>query len=121
MIETDDLLKQLVEFMQLALARQPGELMSDEFHAQHARACDALDAWRSQCPWPPHRESAFDRAHRDPTFNSLVQILYGLMLQGEGQYTPTEVREAAMVAMTMIERTRVEPIRFDRPAPEDLP
>lgn len=120
MIETKYLLKQLVEFTRLALARKEGEPMSDEFHAQDARTCDALDAWRSQCPWPPHRESAFDRARRDPTFNTLVQLLYGLMRQGEGQYTPTEVREAAMVAMTMIERMRVEPIRFDpTPAPFD--
>ena len=45
-----------------------------------------------------------DRYRNDPKFAHLVQVLQGFMQSGE--YTPTEIREAAMLAQMHIESVR---------------
>lgn len=51
----------------------------------------------------PNRLPAEDRYHRDPVFHNLVDwMVYHVR---NADYTPTEMREAAMLAMTIHERT----------------
>lgn len=59
-----------------------------------------------------------DRYRRDPAFRTLVDTLYGAIRSAV--YTPTEIREAAMLAQIMYEQERprvwVEPWQArDRP------
>jgi hypothetical protein len=54
------------------------------------------------------RLGVHERYKNDPTFRTIVHAFYDLIAQGET--TPTEVREAAMLALEMYERnTTVRP------------
>lgn len=57
-----------------------------------------------------NRLPAEARYLRDPLFKCLVDAMYGAIRRGE--MTPTEVREAAMLAATMYETIHVNPIIF---------
>ena len=48
--------------------------------------------------------SPHERYMSDPVFHALVHILYQELLKGE--YTPTEVREAALMAQILYEQKR---------------
>ena len=53
-----------------------------------------------------------ERYHEDPAFHSLVDTLTSILL--EGRYTPTEVREAAMLAQLKYESmTPPRPVIFN--------
>jgi hypothetical protein len=54
---------------------------------------------------PLNRLSPEDRYLRDPWFHNLVDLIR-VQLLGGGQFTPTEVREAAILACTMHEQRR---------------
>jgi hypothetical protein len=56
------------------------------------------------------RLPAADRYSRDPAFRSLVDAMYGVIRRGE--MTPTEVREAAILATTKYEMLHVKPLLF---------
>lgn len=56
------------------------------------------------------RLPAADRYMGDVVFKTLVDAMYGIIRRGE--MTPTEVREAAMLAATMYETRHVNPILF---------
>jgi hypothetical protein len=64
---------------------------------------------------PPSRLPAADRYGRDPKFHELVDTLY-LMIR-ESQYTPTELREAVMLAAWMFESRHMRSF-YVEPQPE---
>lgn len=45
---------------------------------------------------------AQERYYRDAAFKQLVDVIYSMIYKAE--YTPTEIREAAMLAAIMVER-----------------
>jgi hypothetical protein len=49
----------------------------------------------------------YDRYMNDPTFRKLVDILLHFMLSQEGSITPTEVREASLIATIKYEERRL--------------
>jgi hypothetical protein len=51
-----------------------------------------------------------DRYLNDPAFHALVDVLYAHVEQG--QFTPTEIREAAMLAQIKYEERHLRPIQF---------
>jgi hypothetical protein len=53
-----------------------------------------------------------ERYQNDPVFHSIVDLL--CMELERGQYTPTEVREAAMLAQIMYEERQPRPVIFTR-------
>lgn len=53
-----------------------------------------------------------ERYHEDPAFRSLVDLL--CVELERGQYTPTEVREAAMLAQIIHEERHPRPTTFTR-------
>jgi hypothetical protein len=57
------------------------------------------------------RPSPHDRYRTDPAFRNLVDMLY-LQIH-EAKYTPTEVREAAMLAQILYEERVLRPIIMD--------
>jgi hypothetical protein len=59
-------------------------------------------------PW--NRLSPRERYESDPVFHQLVTMLYAALEQDENRtYTPTELREAAMLAALMYEERHVKP------------
>ena len=56
------------------------------------------------------RTKAEDRYHNDPVFHAIVATLYNMLENAENIYTPTELREAAMLAATMYESVHIRPI-----------
>jgi hypothetical protein len=65
--------------------------------------------------------SSRDRYRQDPLFRMLVDTIYRLAEQAHADgntFTPTELREAAMVAAIMMEERHMRPILvdgYDRP------
>lgn len=62
---------------------------------------------------PLNRLPAHDRYHRDPVFRQLVTLLYTHMEHAHREgisYTPTELREAAMLAAEKYEELHIRPI-----------
>ena len=55
--------------------------------------------------------STTQRYQTDATFRQLVDMLYSLIDHAE--YTPTEIREAAMLAHILYEERRIRPILID--------
>lgn len=55
----------------------------------------------------PYRDPYY-RYRVDPTFNSLVKLLEGILLQA--QFTPTELREACIIAA--VKHDQLRPIKF---------
>ena len=58
------------------------------------------------------RLTAAERFKTDPTFRTIVDVLYHLLEEQDErgiQYTPTEMREAAMLAAMMYEETHIKP------------
>lgn len=53
-----------------------------------------------------------ERYHTDPNFNLLVDMMRACIERAE--FTPTEIREAAMLAQIMYEETHVRPMIFTR-------
>ena len=53
-----------------------------------------------------------ERYHNDPNFNRLVDMMRSAIESAE--FTPTEIREAAMLAQIMYEETHVRPMMFTR-------
>ena len=53
-----------------------------------------------------------DRYHNDLSFNRLVDMMRACIERAE--FTPTEIREAAMLAQIMYEETHVRPTIFTR-------
>lgn len=53
-----------------------------------------------------------ERYHEDPVFRALVDLI-GCELE-RGQYTPTEIREAAMLAQLMHEERHPRPTIFTK-------
>ncbi|MFB3894932.1 MAG: hypothetical protein ACE14V_01365 [bacterium] len=51
-----------------------------------------------------------DRYHRDPYYHALVHSIYSLIEKAE--FTPTEVREAAMFACILYDQRHSRPLRF---------
>lgn len=68
-----------------------------------------------------YRTPADDRYARDPVFTTLVDILYTLLDQAENKFTPTELREAVMLAATKYEYLHVRPLFFTANGLEPLP
>jgi hypothetical protein len=54
---------------------------------------------------------AADRFRRDPLFASVVHALYGMVARA--QLTPTELREAVILAAVMFEQNNIRPIMPD--------
>jgi hypothetical protein len=52
------------------------------------------------------------RAETDPSFRQLVRMFEACLEQG--QYTPTEIREAAMLAQILYEERHPRPVTFSR-------
>lgn len=52
-----------------------------------------------------------ERYQYDPSFRNLVDTIYTFILQGN--FTPTEIREAAMLAQIKFEDSRIRPINLD--------
>ena len=61
-------------------------------------------------PW--QRSSVAERYLNDPAFHQLVDMMLATIRQG--QFTPTEIREAAMLAQIRFEETNLRPIVFTR-------
>lgn len=58
-------------------------------------------------------KSIRERYHSDPAFYSLVNALYSFIQKAE--FTPTEIREAAMLAQIKYEETNPRPLTiFER-------
>ena len=55
--------------------------------------------------------STTQRYQTDASFRQLVDMLYSLIDHAE--YTPTEIREAAMLAHILYEERRIRPILID--------
>lgn len=53
-----------------------------------------------------------ERYQQDPYFHQLVKMLRNCIEQA--QFTPTEIREAAMLAQILYEETHVRPIIFTK-------
>lgn len=53
-----------------------------------------------------------DRYANDPMFRHLVDMMQACIHRAE--FTPTEIREAAMLAQIMYEETHIRPITFTR-------
>lgn len=51
-----------------------------------------------------------DRYNRDPVFRSLVEMLLAHLYRYE--FSPTEMREAAMLASVMFEERRLVPVHY---------
>jgi hypothetical protein len=60
--------------------------------------------------WPPH-DSVLRRYNDDPKFRSLVDIMTSCLWNAE--YTPSELREAAIFAAMRVEAARIRPLIFD--------
>lgn len=56
------------------------------------------------------RMPAYERYQADPTFRALVDMLESMLEKSECAYTPTELREAVIVAATRFESRHVKPI-----------
>ena len=70
------------------------------------------------------RISTYDRYQQDPIFNGVVDTLY-MMLETDNnysgrQYTPTEMREAAMLACEMYEARHIRPILITKEAGDSM-
>jgi hypothetical protein len=77
-----------------------GEVMNDNERDHLTR-----ESIREQTnPADPNRLTAEERYLRDPMFHALVDMLRGAILHAD--YTPTEIREAAMLAAIMVEMRR---------------
>jgi hypothetical protein len=72
--------------------------------------------WSTDLERDPNRLSPDERYRRDPHFRVLVDVLEHHIR--EANYTPTELREAALLACIHYESTR--PSRFVIPAPACL-
>jgi len=57
------------------------------------------------------RLSPIDRYRADPVFRTLVDALYHQVC--EARYTPTEIREAVMLAQIMYEERHIRPLILD--------
>ncbi|HKM79808.1 MAG TPA: hypothetical protein VJY15_02440 [Candidatus Acidoferrum sp.] len=53
-----------------------------------------------------------ERYKRDPAFRNLADAMHGFIERG--QFTPTEIREAAMLAQILYEDRHPRPITFTR-------
>jgi hypothetical protein len=61
--------------------------------------------------WPERPE---DRYQRDPVFHALVDLLSSMLEENAmHQWTPTELREAVMLAACMYEYRHVRPLVLD--------
>lgn len=59
--------------------------------------------------------SVEERYKSDPVFAAIVDTLYSMLNKQESPtFTPTEMREAAMLAQMMYESTHIRPIMVDR-------
>lgn len=65
-------------------------------------------------PWDSEK-SVDNRYKNDPTFHALVDMLYVSIAQG--QYTPSELREACMFASCLYEYQHVRPFILHRLRP----
>jgi hypothetical protein len=54
----------------------------------------------------------WDRYNEDPLFNRIVDLMVGMLM--DGQFTPTEMREAAMLAQIKHEDMRPRPTTFTK-------
>ena len=59
----------------------------------------------------PFKESAAQKYEDDPHFRVLVDTMTSLLWNGE--YTGSEIREAAIFAMMKVEAIRIRPLLFD--------
>jgi len=55
--------------------------------------------------------SARERYHHDPAFHQLVKLLHAQIEKGD--FTPTEIREAAMLAQIIYEERNPRPLLID--------
>jgi hypothetical protein len=55
-----------------------------------------------------------ERYERDPVFKSLVDLIHSYIAQDDGRtWTPTELREACMLACAQYEYLHIRPIVYD--------
>jgi hypothetical protein len=59
---------------------------------------------------PRGRLSPEERYRYDPIFRQLVSMLYSFLGQGSDSFTPTELREAVILAASMYDETYIRPI-----------
>ena len=60
---------------------------------------------------PLPRESAEARYRTDPVFRNLVDVMFSMLdRDGSRAFTPSELREATMLACAMYETMRIKPI-----------
>jgi hypothetical protein len=59
----------------------------------------------------PFKESAAQKYVDDPHYRILVDTMTGLLWNGD--YTPSEIRQAAIFAAMKVEATRIRPMIFD--------
>ena len=59
----------------------------------------------------PFKESAAQKYAYDPHYRILVDTMTGLLWNGD--YTPSEIRQAAIFAAMKVEAVRIRPLVFD--------
>ena len=70
-----------------------------------------MDNWMDTTRiWSP-QDSVLRRYNDDPHFRTLVDTLTSCLWSG--QYTPSEIREAAIFAAMRVEAVRIRPLIFD--------
>ena len=62
------------------------------------------------CSWS-YKSSAAEKYVTDPSFHALVDVFTGVLWRGE--YTASEIREAAIFAAMKVENVRIRPLIFD--------
>lgn len=58
------------------------------------------------------RQSAFERYANDPIFHTLVDMFYNVLCQDD--FTPSEIREAALLASIKYEQNHVHTLLLDK-------
>jgi hypothetical protein len=62
--------------------------------------------------WPM---SPRERYQNDPVFHQLVDLLLSMLYENDSKlWTPTELREAVMLAAMMYEQTHIRPLMIDK-------
>ena len=61
-------------------------------------------------PWP-YKDSGAEKYREDANFRVLVDTMTSLLWGGS--YTPSELREASILAATHLEMIRIRPLIFD--------
>jgi hypothetical protein len=62
-------------------------------------------------PWAGYSSSAAEKYEKDPHYRTLVDTFTSFLWNG--QFSPSEIREAAILAVCQMEAVRIRPLLFD--------